>query len=650
MIVENNNRSVATNLSNSMEFSVSENSSKLFSLLSDSLYSDKPRAVITELSSNAFDAHKLVKKGHIPFEIQLPTQLVPEIRIRDFGPGMSESDVYQFLTKFGASSKDGSNDYVGGFGIGSKAPAAVTDSWEIKSHNNGTMSQYLIHVNDQGIPSINKVFSTKSDETGLEVIIPAKPNSYDTWFNAAAKTYQFYKTMPIIKGTSRTINKFIPTKEHELFISGVMSTAILVNHRAYNLNIQLFPDVDARIMNCNFMLPFNIGEISIGLSREDLQYNKKTTDAINKRFEDIKIALSAMWKSDVSGSNNIIDYQLAAAKFIYENKISIGCATLLGQLNGDNFRVKMNWLSYFTIDVPNRSKVAKFDGRYREKSGVEFDYSCKIASFVYVDGDRFVLNDIRNIRSRCEQQSTDAGNLFIVEQELFDLIPDCFAKVKASDLPYTPPHKKTRAVREKSEIYIRCGKVFEPYDEAKLDITQPIVCVKFTNMRSLNSIIGDKIASDIFKSVRIIGVRGKDEIPSYAITPMQFAKMELNKAELELPSIIAYIKKSRLGSDWVTYALRAVSPEMRTKFPSAFNKCADGIKGILDYSTGKSNYSYDRYLELCQYVHGETNTAKQVDTPDFRSIMLEQYPMLQYWNSSIDNIQIMIDYVNLVGK
>ena len=43
-------------LSSSNQFTIQQ-SSKMFKLLSDSLYSDKVQAVIRELSTNAYDAH-----------------------------------------------------------------------------------------------------------------------------------------------------------------------------------------------------------------------------------------------------------------------------------------------------------------------------------------------------------------------------------------------------------------------------------------------------------------------------------------------------------------------------------------------------------------------------------------------------------------
>jgi hypothetical protein len=58
-------------------------SRKAFKILSDSLYSDKIKAIIRELSCNAYDAHVDAKNLDTPFDIHLPSVLEPIFYIRD---------------------------------------------------------------------------------------------------------------------------------------------------------------------------------------------------------------------------------------------------------------------------------------------------------------------------------------------------------------------------------------------------------------------------------------------------------------------------------------------------------------------------------------------------------------------------------------
>ncbi len=69
-----------------------EASAKAFSILSDGLYSNKIKAVIRELSTNAYDAHVDAGKRDVPFSVTMPDRFNPYFAIRDFGTGLSHED------------------------------------------------------------------------------------------------------------------------------------------------------------------------------------------------------------------------------------------------------------------------------------------------------------------------------------------------------------------------------------------------------------------------------------------------------------------------------------------------------------------------------------------------------------------------------
>ena len=66
---------------------------KMFQMLSSGLYSDKIRAAIRELSTNAFDSHVDNGCPTRPFDVQLPTKLDPQFRLRDYGTGLDDVQV-----------------------------------------------------------------------------------------------------------------------------------------------------------------------------------------------------------------------------------------------------------------------------------------------------------------------------------------------------------------------------------------------------------------------------------------------------------------------------------------------------------------------------------------------------------------------------
>ena len=147
--------SVGINSAN--QFSIAQ-TSKMFKILSDSLYSDKVMAVIRELATNAHDSH--VSAGnHNPFLVKLPTSADPNFSVRDYGTGLSREDMESMYTTYGASNKNDSNDFVGCLGLGSKSPFAYTKSFTTTSYFNGMQYTYIAAIDDAGVPNLNLIHS-----------------------------------------------------------------------------------------------------------------------------------------------------------------------------------------------------------------------------------------------------------------------------------------------------------------------------------------------------------------------------------------------------------------------------------------------------------------------------------------------------------
>lgn len=104
-----------------------------FETLSSRLYSDKIRAVIRELSCNAWDAHQDAGRGDVPFEVHLPTDFEPYFEIKDFGTGMTHRDIVDLFASYFGTNKSDSNKFIGALGLGSKSPFCLT----IRNAKNG---------------------------------------------------------------------------------------------------------------------------------------------------------------------------------------------------------------------------------------------------------------------------------------------------------------------------------------------------------------------------------------------------------------------------------------------------------------------------------------------------------------------------------
>ena len=91
-ILGGNQKTQSSGMQNTAEFSIKV-TAKSFGVLINGLYSNKIRAVIRELSTNAYEAHQLVNKENVPFDVKLPTRFDNNFVIRDYGPGLSEDDI-----------------------------------------------------------------------------------------------------------------------------------------------------------------------------------------------------------------------------------------------------------------------------------------------------------------------------------------------------------------------------------------------------------------------------------------------------------------------------------------------------------------------------------------------------------------------------
>ena len=105
-------------------------------ILSSTLYKFRDLAVIRELISNALDSHVAAKVTE-PIKVTLPTKEFPTFIVEDFGVGMSKEFLLDLYSTYFFSSKRETNDEVGGFGLGSKSPFAVSSSFNVLSRKDG---------------------------------------------------------------------------------------------------------------------------------------------------------------------------------------------------------------------------------------------------------------------------------------------------------------------------------------------------------------------------------------------------------------------------------------------------------------------------------------------------------------------------------
>lgn len=157
---------------------------EFFTVLSDTLYSNKKLAVVREVICNAWDAHIKAGKKDTPVRITLNEK---ELIIEDQGPGIPEDAIVDIYCTYGKSTKVQDDDQTGGFGLGSKAPFAYTAHFTVINKHKGFRTVYAVSrgsTQTGGKPDIRQMVRVPDDTTGVTVTIPLVNSIDDTEFKS----------------------------------------------------------------------------------------------------------------------------------------------------------------------------------------------------------------------------------------------------------------------------------------------------------------------------------------------------------------------------------------------------------------------------------------------------------------------------------
>lgn len=168
MIINEKEKSI-TNIDNFKNFGIELNSIAIQSMIN--MYTNKELAVVRELLTNAWDSHIAAGKEETPILLDVFYSDSSIFKIRDYGTGISKENMENYCTIY-SSSKRSTDDQTGYFGVGSKVPFAVVDSYIVNSYFNGMRYSYIMNIADT-LPKFALFDETETDETnGLEIIIP----------------------------------------------------------------------------------------------------------------------------------------------------------------------------------------------------------------------------------------------------------------------------------------------------------------------------------------------------------------------------------------------------------------------------------------------------------------------------------------------
>jgi hypothetical protein len=271
-----------------------------FEILSKKLYKNKVQAPIRELSANAVDAHVMVNTPERPIEVKLPTEMDGQFYVRDHGPGLSEEDIMNLYMTYFDSTKSGSNDFTGGFGLGSKSPFCYVDQFYVTSAHNGIQTTYIATRNNAGFPTIaraneeeEKIIPVSKDwPHGLQVGFPVPAGDFERFAAEAAAVFRWFPVKPTIHGVDMVFDeKFafegeqfsIPSKANgndcrSFVVMGPVGYLVEAHETSGHLT-----EFEQALLTSGIALKVVMGEVSITASRESLEYDPKTIAALKQR-------------------------------------------------------------------------------------------------------------------------------------------------------------------------------------------------------------------------------------------------------------------------------------------------------------------------------------------------------------------------------
>lgn len=317
-LIDSKTKTIQSGLTGTRTFSMKMNA-KAFRVIICDIYSNRIRAFIRELGTNAYEAHQIAKIESRPFEVTLPTIGNPNFVIRDFGPGLSDEEITNIYTVVFESTKTGSNELGGCFGLGSKSPFAYTDNFAVTSIKDGKKNFYTVYLNNDGIPELSLLHSEDTTEpSGLEVKIGIKNGDFNSVKEEVKNVYSSFLTRPIIKNQPNFLfydNVPILTgPDFSVFSnSQYLSPHVKMGNIVYPIDNN---QVKSRLSGMSILIDVPIGSVSPEPSRERLTYTQHTITFLTAKLREVEQAVKARTQQEIDKCQSKYEAQLKALEII----------------------------------------------------------------------------------------------------------------------------------------------------------------------------------------------------------------------------------------------------------------------------------------------------------------------------------------------
>jgi hypothetical protein len=345
------------------------------------MYSNPALAVVREYSCNARDSHVEAGKRHLPIEVSLPTAIDPQLRVQDYGLGLSGDEILNTYAKYGSSTKRTSNELIGAMGIGSKSAFTVGNQFTVTGVKDGRKTVALFALNAQGEPTVDILFEGETDEPN-GVLVDIGVENIQAVRDAAAKLFYTWDQGTVHVDGERPDHVWVKTNNvgdgaYLLVAEGALNydqshINIVMGGVSYKLNQSAINSLTTPTRawlsglsrsHAVFYIDVPIGSVDITPSREDLRVTPTTTATVEKVIQALITNLPKWINAEIESAETFTD----AAVQVRKLRLALGWTDYKGlSWRGRNFDTPRFQLSYPNYRVTRRghyadSKVTKAD-------------------------------------------------------------------------------------------------------------------------------------------------------------------------------------------------------------------------------------------------------------------------------------------------
>lgn len=687
-----------------------EASAKAFSILSDGLYADKIKAVIRELSTNAYDAHVESGKRQEPFLVHLPNRFEAHFSIRDYGTGLSHEDCMSLYTTYFGSTKTDSNDAVGCLGLGSKSPFAYTDSFTVTSYFDGKKRVYNSFKNEHDEPVFVLLSEEDSDEVnGIEVMFSVDEHDVEEFKDKAQEIYQHFKVIPKFDGdTEIVVPEYVlrgsiwglQAKDNERGYHRSFEASAIMGQVRYPIDVDQIEDRSVKdLLNSGVEIHFDIGDLDITPSRESLSYNEYTKKNI------IDVCLYVLEEMKEVLQENFDDCESlysARVKFqqLKHSPNTQGLAEIINagdaQWNGQNLW-EGEGANTFRVQKPAGKNIVRALGREKWKKTT----FCKMTEHVRFDHNQkmtIIFDDLKRGavgRSKAFAKSKTGDDKWSDSKHLMYLISGMtmdevlvFLSCTEDDITLASSLPTVSSNRSYSSTGEQRSKLCIWKDRQWVDVDVDMSAGGYfveINRYDIVDLKGERTSwvnvNSLIRAIQDITGESEEEMVVYGIKSQELRKKKFNsegqwtnilellsevrneKLEEAKESMVAYCEFENFNNDSGSWHLEKAS-EFLEVVPNDIKEYLEGLNNMESFKTvynavkRSSNWVGKSFKEE---MGEELTSLTEINTWDVKwDKIIETYPMLifisdsRYWHDDAPVVEAkyksVADYIVLVNK